>query len=50
VDLVPHGAQARFRVERLADRLGFAFHGSLGEPTRVGLGQRIGELRVRDAP
>lgn len=50
VHLVPHSTQAKACVERLADRLGFAFHGSKGGPMPVGYVQRLGELRALAAP
>lgn len=50
VHLVPHTAQAEACAERLADRLGFAFHGSKGGPMPVGYVQRLGELRALAAP
>ncbi|MEW5738710.1 MAG: hypothetical protein AB1938_07270 [Myxococcota bacterium] len=50
VHLQPHTPQAQTCAERLADRVGFAYHGSLGGPVPANLVQRIGELRVLAAP
>lgn len=50
VHLVPHTTQAQQCAERLADRLGFAFHGSAGGPMPVGYVQRLGQLRALAAP
>lgn len=50
VELVPHTPRARACVDRLADRLGFAFHGSAGGPMPAEYVRRIGELRALAAP
>ena len=50
VHLQPHTAQAQACVERLADRVGFAFNGSAGGALPSGFATRLGQLRALAAP
>ncbi|GMU61617.1 MAG: hypothetical protein AMXMBFR34_33800 [Myxococcaceae bacterium] len=50
VQLQPHTEQAQVCAKRLADRVGFSYHGSEGGPVPAAMVQRIGELRALAMP